>query len=159
MAWQESTASLAWAPRAGTSLVFPQPRRNKLWEGPSLFASATEHIQLLPFVSHSSFKYPRFTHSSLCLCSCFQFSQFDYHHGWDCPRIRCCCARHRYDDEALPRSEILGLTCSQAWLNAFCLGKLFNLPSLTKRRLTIKSVLSVKGKKVLHIDRNDHYGG
>lgn len=25
--------------------------------------------------------------------------------------------------------------------------------------LTTASVLSVKGKKVLHIDRNDHYGG
>lgn len=25
--------------------------------------------------------------------------------------------------------------------------------------LTVCSVLSVKGKKVLHIDRNDHYGG
>lgn len=25
--------------------------------------------------------------------------------------------------------------------------------------LTVRSVLSVQGKKVLHIDRNDHYGG
>lgn len=25
--------------------------------------------------------------------------------------------------------------------------------------LTLSSVLSVKGQKVLHIDRNDHYGG
>jgi hypothetical protein len=27
------------------------------------------------------------------------------------------------------------------------------------RLLTMGSVFSVKGKKVLHIDRNDHYGG
>lgn len=25
--------------------------------------------------------------------------------------------------------------------------------------MTVYSVLSVKGKKVLHVDRNDHYGG
>ena len=28
-----------------------------------------------------------------------------------------------------------------------------------RHQLTICSVLSVQGKKVLHIDRNDHYGG
>lgn len=51
---------------SGDLLSLP-PTKTKLWDGPSLFASATEHKQLLPFVSHSSFKYPRFTHSSICV--------------------------------------------------------------------------------------------
>lgn len=43
-----------------------------------------------------------------------------------------------------------------------CLGKLEPLlkrPSETSLRHLGNSVMSVKGKKVLHIDRNDHYGG
>lgn len=39
-----------------------------------------------------------------------------------------------------------------------CLGKLAYF-SASPTLLTLLSVLSVKGNKVLHIDRNDHYGG
>lgn len=43
-----------------------------------------------------------------------------------------------------------------------CLGKRepsFKWPSENSLRYSAYSVMSVKGKKVLHIDRNDHYGG
>ena len=34
-----------------------------------------------------------------------------------------------------------------------------SLPQLIVNTDLVYSVMSVKGKKVLHIDRNDHYGG
>lgn len=40
-----------------------------------------------------------------------------------------------------------------------CLGQLAHICRIRSSPLTLVSVLSVKGNKVLHIDRNDHYGG
>lgn len=39
------------------------------------------------------------------------------------------------------------------------LGQLAHICKFGSPPLTLISVLSVKGNKVLHIDRNDHYGG
>jgi len=43
--------------------------------------------------------------------------------------------------------------------NACFLGKLQWIQSCYLHKTDVLRVLSVKGKKVLHIDRNDHYGG
>ena len=40
-----------------------------------------------------------------------------------------------------------------------CLVRVISLIFLCSTLLTFPRVLSVKGNKVLHIDRNDHYGG
>jgi len=46
----------------------------------------------------------------------------------------------------------------RVWASMHTLRGSWSIP-LTDVWLPIDSVLSVKGKKVLHIDRNDHYGG
>lgn len=48
---------------------------------------------------------------------------------------------------------------AQDWQNVFFLGTSYLAANLFDTRWQAHSVLSVKGKKVLHIDRNDHYGG
>jgi hypothetical protein len=51
----------------------------------------------------------------------------------------------------------------QVWPSVCCLGMIIELPEFKVIHYSLLSyfysVLSVKGNKVLHIDRNDHYGG